>query len=95
MSENGEAAMSAEDIREALDTIKAIEVMGFFMDETQVKLKYAQGIFRCMDLLRKTHDDLVAALPPEVIAAERAKSFGANPPGAGKLNVETTPLGVA
>lgn len=65
------------DVAQALETIKAVEMMGYALDEQSFKLKYANGIFRCMDVLRKIHDDLVSRLTAEVIAREQAR---ANPP---------------
>lgn len=93
---NGEAVMSPAEIGEALETIKAIELMGYFLEESQPKLRFAKAIFHCMDLLRDMHDRLVAELPPEVIAAERAKSFPpAQQENKQQLKTTTTPLGVA
>jgi len=70
----------AKDIADALETIKSIEMIGYALDDQTFKLKFATGIFRCMDILRKIHDDLVSRLPPEVIQREQAK---ANPAGRG------------
>ena len=77
-----------KDILDALDTIKSIEMMGYALEEGEFKLKWGKAIFHCMDILRNIHDDLVARLPPDIIAAEQAK---ANP----KLNSKTPALGLA
>lgn len=74
MSEEAKKLETPQEIEEALQTIKSIEMMGFFMEETTAKLKFAKGIFHCMDILRDMHDQLVARLPPAVIQQEQAKA---------------------
>lgn len=71
------------DIKEAVDTIKAIERMGYALfgdpqnptifPPMQFKILDAEPILRCMKIMREIHDDLASRLPPEVIAAEQAK----------------------
>lgn len=73
MSENGSETMEyTDEIKESLVTIRSIEMMGYFLEEAEVKLKWARGIFHCMEILRQMHDQLVAKLPPEVIDRERS-----------------------
>ena len=77
--EGKEPITSAEDIRDAMDTIKAIEFMGFALEETAFKPKWFAAINKSMEILRHIHDDLVARLPAEVIEAERAKAMPSRP----------------
>ncbi len=65
--------------QEALDLIRDIEMLGFFFNEIDVKMKYAKSIFHCMDVLKVMHDDLVSKLPKEVIEAERQKQSAPKP----------------
>lgn len=74
-----EPITEAKDIQEAMDTIKAIEFMGFALEETAFKPKWFAAITRSMDILRNIHDDLVSRLPAEVVEAERAKSMPRRP----------------
>lgn len=93
MDGNGNA-VDAQEVTESLETIKSIEMMGFFMEEAEVKLKWARGIFHCMDILRQMHDQLVSKLPPEVIDRERAKQ-GLQTKTTPKMTAETLSQGVA
>ncbi len=79
MSDNGtkEPITEAADIRDAIETIKAIEFMGFALEETLFKPKFFGPISKSMEILKSIHDDLVSRLPPEVIEQEKAKQ---NPP---------------
>lgn len=90
-----EPIQDAKDIQDAMDTIKAIEFFGFALEETSFKPKWFEAIKRSMDILREIHDDLVARLPSEVIAAERAKSNVPPPAERPVLRKTTEPLGVA
>jgi hypothetical protein len=78
--------VESKDILDALDTIKAVEMVGFALEEQTFKLKWSKAIFHCMDILRNIHDDLVSRLPPDVIAKEQAK---ANPSKAAPSKIIT------
>ena len=75
-----EPIVEAKDIQDALDTIKAVEMMGFALEGEKFPLKWGKSIFHCMDILRNIHDDLVSRLPQEVIQAEQAKAAPARAP---------------
>jgi hypothetical protein len=94
-----EPITTAQDIQDAMETIRAIEFMGFALEETSFKPRWFAAINKSMDILRHIHDDLIARLPPEVIEAERAKSQSpqARPPVQTKIILPTdvpTPNGV-
>lgn len=84
-----EPQLAGTAITEALETIKSIEMIGFMMEDIEVKLKYAKAVFHCMNILRDMHDQLVIRLPKEVIEQERAKQQPA------KLDAKTPAMGVA
>lgn len=69
----------AKDQQDALETIKAIEMMRYALDEQEFKLKWSKSIYYCMDILGKMHMDLVGRLPAEVIERERMKSMPSQP----------------
>ena len=73
METNGNVADYTEEIKESLETIRSIEMMGYAIEEAKFPMKWAKGIFHCMEILRQMHDQLVQKLPPEVIDRERAK----------------------
>lgn len=64
-----------KDIFDALETIKAIEMMGYAFEETTFKPRFFQGIMKGMDILRHIHDDLMQRLPADVIEQELAKAM--------------------
>lgn len=69
-----EPIVEPKDIQEALETIKAVEIMGYALEGEKFPLRFGKGIFHCMDILRNIHDDLVSRLPAEVVQAEQAKA---------------------
>lgn len=86
-----EPIVEPKDIADALETIKAVEMMGFALEGEKFPLKWGKAIFQCMDILRNIHDDLVSRLPASVIAEEQKKATQNQP----KLKPDTVPLGVA
>ena len=91
-----EPITDAKDIADALDTIKAIEMMGYALEGEKFPLRFGKGIFHCMDILRNIHDDLVSRLPPDVIQAEQAKANPQAPkPPSRIITPDTVPLGQA
>ena len=80
-----EPIVEAQDIQDALDTIKAVEMMGFALEGEKFPLKWSKAIFHCMDILRNIHDDLVNRLPQEVVQAEQAKAASPRPPAPSKI----------
>lgn len=62
-----------KDILDALKTIKSVEIMGYALEAEKFPVRFMNGIFHSMEILRNIHDDLVARLPPDVIAQEQAK----------------------
>jgi hypothetical protein len=87
-----EPIVEAKDIQDALDTVKAVEMMGYALEGEKFPLRFGKAMFHCMDILRNIHDDLVSRLPKEVIEAEQAKAHAPKPP---VINRSTVPMGVA
>ena len=90
-----EPIVEAKDIQDALETIKAVEMMGYALEGEKFPLRFGKAIFHCMDILRNIHDDLVARLPPDVVKAEQAKANPNRSQSSPIIRADTVPAGRA